>query len=494
MRLDYGILNPFRFYEKIEHQNRFRNGATPEATPLFCPAQRLLPFQIKRSANASQVIKAELVYLDNQPTVNLLASFASDELELLSFSTFDYIIHFGALDLVTPMPTGSAYVVIEDGTNTWFSEVIKIVNFNPDDITGSCIKTKIKYTDTCNVGDIYYKTTGRAYYNVIYFDVEVGNPEPIYTEGAGDSGDISDVEYDFMKLQKQYNVQPLLPEFLNDAVELLPLHLLTGEVVFSTSKGYQGTASVIEIEPSYEDAFRTLSATDINFITESILKTNCCDLDNEQPLGRCIRTGVEVVAALQEGQSNWNNAEYQDENGDTIPLTVGDLVLGISVTNGPKIYTYTGSGYQPSTQNYTIGSGLIVLNTGGPDYDYWYYVGGTNYNFKDVPVITDVLSVVGASNDDFKVLGTVWNECNVEVYTGGTKVATTPGASFNVNGVSFTRSGISTQLVVKAVGINCDLGQSAPYELPPSSGGGVGQPNLPEGIGAMAIGSTFVIR
>lgn len=114
-----------QFYESTANQwqnSLYRCGCV-KFFPLFASNDRLLPFQIQRSNNDA-ITSFSLSYLDGT-TIDL-----SSDISLLGTQDFDegfnQIIYEAQEDMSTSIEDGIAYIIIEDGTNTFVSDYFTI--------------------------------------------------------------------------------------------------------------------------------------------------------------------------------------------------------------------------------------------------------------------------------------------------------------------------------------------------------------------------------
>jgi len=155
--LHYGIKQPLRFYEKLEHQNRFKETANSSVFKLLCPSNYILPFQIKREAGVLPITSVELVNIDTGVATQMTTHIIFGQLNKYSLTDYDYLVNLGTEPIINSVADGQYYLKVSDGSNEWFSEVITYRDFNPDTLA-DCAITKITYWDTCDVAGMFYRT------------------------------------------------------------------------------------------------------------------------------------------------------------------------------------------------------------------------------------------------------------------------------------------------------------------------------------------------
>lgn len=492
MELHYGIKQPLRFYEKVEHQNRFRQGGDIKVFKLLMPRNYLLPFQLRRPAGVLPFQSIIAVPTNGDPEIELINDIDNGDLKVYPFDTFDTLVHFGTEELDNDLPTGEYYFEVTDGVNTWYSEVVTVKDFNATDLTtNECVVTKITYWDTCDIADIFYRTQqfgGAQYKNIIYLDIDVGKPEYEFTEEGEEDGE-GKFSPDFKRLEKQYLLQGVFPEYLVDALALIPMHVgKTGVVEVLTDRGYTGEVDKLSVSPKWQGDRGLWALTDIIFSTEFVVKSNCCDA-NDALVSTCLRNYTEVVAEILEGSDDYNNFEYTDASDGTtkVPLANNDRVL-IEFLTGEKLirqYNETAGTYDTIILISFVGDALLDLNkfNGGALGGVYHFWGGSNaVGWIQEPTITFLGEdpVTGR----YKVQGITWKGALLQVRIntvgfGSTVVANVVGQDYIDNGALFDIPPLAESVFVRAVGLTCNLGDSEAQDF--------------TGIGYMEIQDDFIV-
>lgn len=503
MNLHYGIKQPLRIYESPLHRNKYKVGGEVKHFNLLCPVSMLLPFQIKRPSSVYPIASIKLMDdATDAEVMEILPNLDSDDLEIFVFDEYDYLVHYGQLEHTASIAAGDYYLKISDVANTWYSETIAFRGFDAETL-GGCALTKLTYYDVCDIGDIFYRTgeiSGKTYKNFLYLDIDIGRPAyPISEEG--DEDPFGNVQIEYAKVAKQYNLQGVFPEYLLDALVTLPLHLVakTGVIEILTKRGYAQRITKITIpDPKWQGDDDAIALTDIIFETDQIVKTACCD-NLETPTTACLKGAFEVLALQVEGTGNYDNFEYTDSlTSEQVALVHGDRVL-VKATGGLISYrSYKGTGigspaYVP-TSVFANGDGVIDLNRLKAESGtiYYYFKTGAN-RFYSTPVITSITTPVVISGPNDKVIkGNAWKNCLIEIWEniGGTavKVGVGTGAQFIGAGIAYSHDPDAAITYIKAIGLNCVLGQS------PNKYWAEGEPSdTAGGIGIMEVGSTFIV-
>lgn len=95
---------------------------------LLCSQYRLLPWQFRRPPSVATITSIKLTCYNEENEYEILADIPSGDLSYATTSGWDYISYHGAQDLLDTLPCGNYYLVITDGTDTWYSEVFKVTD------------------------------------------------------------------------------------------------------------------------------------------------------------------------------------------------------------------------------------------------------------------------------------------------------------------------------------------------------------------------------
>lgn len=499
MSLHYGIKQPLRFVKNPAHRNKFRKGGGAKNFQLLCPTVKLLPFQIKRDSGYYPLTSIKLMDDSSGAYVlELLPHIDSSDMDVFVFSTYDYLVHYGSLEHSAGITAGDYYLEVTDSVEVWYSETVTFKTFDPETL-GGCALTRVTYWDTCDVDDIFYRTfeaNGKQYKNIFYLDIGIGKPAYPITE-EGDEDAFGSVVLESVKLEKQYNLQGVFPEFFLDALALLPMHLVreTGKIQVLTSEGYESEVLKVTVNPNWQEPDGVIAITDLTFVTDVAIATNCCD-NLEDPLVTCLKEAFDVVSLQVQGTDNYDNFEYMDAvTALQVPLVHGDRVL-VKWLSGAIYYMYYNSGiagYSP-TGSFANGAGAIDLNrlSAGTGDIYYYFKTGIQRFYK-TPVITDISDPVTPSPLNTKTIkGNAWKHCIIEIWenVGGelVKQGVGLGTDFIGAGIDYLHDPDAGITYIKCVGLNCVLGQS------PNKYWVEGEPtDEAGGIGIMEIGTTFIV-
>ena len=332
------------------------------------------------------------------------------------------------------------------------------------------------YWDKYDVANIFYRTEeygAQQYKNILYLDIDIGKPEYQFSEEGEEDGQ-GKFSPDFKRLEKEYLLQGVFPEYLVDALALIQLHIGgTGVVEVLTQRGYTGVVDKMVVSPDWQDDYGVWALTDIVFSTEFLTKVNCSD-SSDVPVQTCVRQFLEVVATLTEDTADFNNFQYTSlEDSSVVPLVDGDLILLYSALNDTTLlrkYNESNSSYDTPLITHMKGDAVVdmnVFNGGSLSEPTYYYYGGTSgIGWVNDPVLTDITFNVNPSDtQSYSIEGHVYSDSLVQVIlntnSAGTEILhSMTGQEFNDTGHTFIRPSYATSVFIRAIGIICNLGDS----------------------------------
>ena len=407
-------------------------------------------------------------------------------------------MHFGSIAHTATIPVGDYELIVSDSLNTWYSEVITFLDFTPDLVGSECVLTKFTFWAECDIAGIFYRTVAQGdeqYKNVIYLDVDAGKPEYIYSE-EGEEDAFGNFTAELRRTEKQYLLQPILPEFMLDAITLLPHYIpdngYTKVVEVLTADGYEAEVDRITITPKWQGSLGVLGLTDIVFSTEYQTVTGCCSTTDSIST-RCLRGGTDFVAKIANLTTDYNNFQYTDATDDLtkVDLVDGDRVLITYKSGGGTLafrqYNDAGLSYDIISETLVKGQVFVDANQDAAEAGtiYYFYSGS---GITSSPVITS--EVYNGVLDMHVVRGAVWAGTSVKLYAildddSVEYIGQQDGDLFNLNGFNYDRPANAVQVYITCSGLNCDLGSSDVYDLVPAE--------ITTGIGVMAVEEvTFV--
>ena len=484
MELKEQINQPLRFYTNLEDQLRFESGYSGKTFNLYCPINEILPFQIKKISDYTQINEMKYIAVEDGSEYDIDHS---SIVEYFTLNQSDYFVCFGGATGAI-LPEGEYYVTIDNGVSTWYSEVLTMRNFDPENL-GSCVMTKITYWDTCDTANILYRTGANQYKNTIYLDVPFNRPEYSFEEEGEEDGE-GRFRPEFIKFTKQYLLQSVFPEYMVDALSMLPLHTSETGVINIESEGYEGVVDRISVSPEWQGDYGLFALTNILFNVDLVTKTNCCKPKDDFFTG-CVRTELEFTASLLEGSTDYVNREYTDAaDGVTkVPLADGDLILVEANSDNIKSlkqYVISTDSFE-NYPEYTPSEGSIVtdfneFNAGAQlGKTYYYYGGSIAPGYNTVGVITELCE--NPETGRYNVKGLIHNLSRVEVYlivgSQQIKVVSSNSEVFRTTGVDFDILPGAGWVYVEAHGATCKLSSTGTEEF--------------QGVGYWEIGTEFTV-
>lgn len=258
-------LSPLPFYGSIEEQNHRRSYAYGNVYPLFAQNNLLLPFQIMRTRRNNSITSAYVYDINGNQIRNILSDLQTAGLAIVKDSNVNYDVVVFPANLPFPedLPIGQCYLKLSDGVDTWFSDVLTLVN----SLDGYL---KIEWWDDENAyydcGEIVYKDELVNYVNKLYLCTELGKPDYVFEE-EGESRD----GYFFAEKQisyKTYRFQFLAPEYLCDAMRIIRL---SDHVRITDIYGREYECDTFSIEPTWQEQ-GDLASVEAEFTTATVVK------------------------------------------------------------------------------------------------------------------------------------------------------------------------------------------------------------------------------
>lgn len=210
-------LSPLAFYKSLSEQSHRASYAFGQIYPLYASTTMLMPFQILRAHKSNHVTLVEVYTKDGVFVRDITSDMTNAGLKVAYYSGYNVdVIKFPAnFMMAINLEEGMYYLKLSDGVQTWFSDVMTLVN----DLSSY---TMIEWHDTDDLffdaGIINYQD---GYRNRLYFPNELGKPEYQFEE-EGESRD----GYFFAEKQtsqKTYKCTVLADEAVVDAMRLIRL-------------------------------------------------------------------------------------------------------------------------------------------------------------------------------------------------------------------------------------------------------------------------------
>lgn len=263
MKMTYNNnLSPLAFHDKLSEQNHRASYAFGQIYPLYANTSQLLPFQLMRTHRNDAITRVDVFNRKGVFVRQMLSETLNAGLKIVSYADYGIdVIKFPAnYVMATDLEEGMYYLEISDGVQTWYSDMLTLVN----DLSAY---TMIEWYDTDDLyfdaGIINYQG---GYRNRLYFPNELGKPEYQFEE-EGESRD----GYFFAEKQvsqKTYKCTILAPEFVVDAMRLIRL----SDIVNVRDKfGRTYDCDTFLITPQWQTQ-GDLAQVEIEFTTSTVVK------------------------------------------------------------------------------------------------------------------------------------------------------------------------------------------------------------------------------
>jgi len=246
-------LQAFPVYPLKSQQFRFTSPTTDVAGyALYAPDNAFLPFRVIKPADGRIFACVTVFDLLDQEITTIGKS--GMNWKMFSDGNYDYVYYFGTPISGLNLPCGKYYLQI----GSYYSEVFTV---------GSDINSLLKLTWRSGkpVGNLTYVP---GWYQTAYLNNGIDQPEYPVDVAFQTNGLNQDI-IQTGKVAKVYRIvtEPL-PEFLTDALSLLPLH---SEISVGSITGVQK----VELRPSYLAHGLNLSSLEIKFTEEEIFTGGC---------------------------------------------------------------------------------------------------------------------------------------------------------------------------------------------------------------------------
>ncbi len=131
---------------------------------------------------------------------------------------------------------------------------------------------KLSIGSTCDIADIYYQS---GMIQTVYLDADLSKPEYVEEVEEEIEEDGTTIQT-YQKLSKRYKFQVLVPEYLVDALKLLPMH---NQVSMAYTNGLISMSMKnIKVEADFEDDWNgCMAMVTISFEGDNVIvKSGCC--------------------------------------------------------------------------------------------------------------------------------------------------------------------------------------------------------------------------
>lgn len=310
------------------------------ATQLASPADRFLPFVVKRPATG-QGLDCILVYQTATDTVIATVLPAQVAVDVYTDGVNDYYVYFGGLITGLALPCDSYYLDVKGS----FSEVFRV-----SDNTASLLK--IEWRNTTDLAGLPY-TAG--FLQRLYLDAAIGEPDYKYTEEGEKDGNGEFVPLSRMLVKNWIFDTQLIPEFLLDVIQSLTLH-------DDVRIGRQQNAVGIKVKVAATTADACASTAQVEFSEPVVLAASCASPTGWAPVDT---TGYAPKPWLCGTESD---APFWENTGAVRCVTVAQAFSSAAITEDvPATNCPGGTTAQPVS--YTLAAGFYVSPVSQPDAD-----------------------------------------------------------------------------------------------------------------------------
>lgn len=456
MGLENALYQPFKILDKREHQNHRRRWVNGDFRSFrqIVTESRLPPFQIKR---VNSNFKFTAINLFDVKTDSLVLDITNlinpEDLYVKRFAGFDQMIHLGQSNLSADLPKGVFYLEIVSGSLKWYSEVFTVLSLNEDDLSlNDCNFLKLTWGNSCDIAGFYYSDPDADFNHKLILEADLSPSEWLTTSAGSEDGE--GVFYpDYQRAAKEWRFEVFAPEYIVDAIALLPLH---NAVFIETYDGYRAKMENIGYAPDADviDGFRKVV---VSFTVDFFISVGCCD--NLQPFDNCFIGTETVVAYITEDSADFTAFTFTNNQSESVPMEAGQIFM-IGFNNGSFLKRrFNGTELVPVIEIPANNSTVNALN--GEAYFYRTNNGGGSYYWNDRPVI-DLIEY-----SPLKVYGQSFPLTGVELWlrSGGSgpgvfyRYAT--AEDFLTNGISFDVQNYGyNQVKIKATGLDCVLSET----------------------------------
>lgn len=268
---DNYIATPFRWYDAIEKQNRYKDHCQGQCGyKLLTPvSEGLLPFVVIRPHSTNGIIA---LYIIDDNNVSYDANVA--RVSIYPGPVNDYLVlqnigGGGTKVFAVDPPCGLYTAVMTDGVTVWFSEQFYL--FTEDE---KC-HMKLEWWQDCDFNNVPY---GSGFKNEFYFDhyADVGNRDYRDITEKVENGERKPITT-FQRSTPIFTIDTgLVPDFVFEALKFMALH----EHIVLTLKNNLGSGEIENVDVKakwlFDDCFSNVT---ILFDLDAKLKDNCCDPD-----------------------------------------------------------------------------------------------------------------------------------------------------------------------------------------------------------------------
>ena len=252
--------NILAWYDSIDQQNHRKSYVYGSIWGLIAPDNSILPFQFVSPGSLGNITSIVVKSLNSNKSIDLTGKL---DIQVTNHTdddnnAYSIVMHKGNSTISPKLSEGRHYIVLKQGTKTWYSEVFTVVS------NISCY-IKLEYWDNDNLyfkgGHIDY-TSGFKF--VCYLSTKIGKPSYPFEEELTERDG-----YKFIEKQtssKVYNMTFNAPEFMCDALRLV--RMCDNINITSDGKVYRALSFSVDVD--WED-YGDVAAIDAEFETDTVV-------------------------------------------------------------------------------------------------------------------------------------------------------------------------------------------------------------------------------
>lgn len=330
---------PLAVYRSVLRQHVNKPYAYGKGFPVYERLGFIPTFQISRFVNVGAAFTVKIVNLSDDTETDITADVLATGGSIIPISDTEDVISFAStLQIATAFSSGTYYLKITDGQNSWVTDWFRWL-----DSTLGYIK--IEYFHFRNIqhsgGQIAYVAPFRCR---MYWRALIGKPRRRYEETVkkrlGRNFPIQQTTW------KEYRFEVLLNEEMVDAMALIRLH----DVVTITDQDQVYDVDEFFFPDPAWPQNGAVVVVGMGFRADTVVVENARGIaGQEYTPGVCVTAEHICVGLTVDGSEEHTNFQYTDSSGAVVDLADADKVL-VRETNGSlRVYQYA-----ESPQGYTL--------------------------------------------------------------------------------------------------------------------------------------------
>lgn len=232
-------LSPLKFYDNFHKQNRFKNFAYGNVSPLITSPNIVSPFQLVVSDNVTELYIRD-ASTNKRITKNVVERFKEAGLKNITKNGYNVLIFLGIFPLSGVIDYEGQYWLEIHSGEWYYSEVFCFDN-NIDD----CLK--IEYWNP--ESDLLLKNGiillgSNNFHFTLYLKTELGKPEYSFEEEITKRMGYSFIESQVSK--KTYKFNAIVPEYICDAMRII--RLCSNKIITCNNETYEAITFNMDVD------------------------------------------------------------------------------------------------------------------------------------------------------------------------------------------------------------------------------------------------------